>query len=158
MLCAALLRSFRGQHSEKMKGSAWGNWGSREGQQPFRPNPNGAGDRTTTLRRLLIGAVSPAWSLLRLCGSLYRREFSFCARWAELHIFVNKSCKKASTVSCFSLTKQKGSAVSILPALQSNSAGSVLTNDGTIGAGIRELKPGAAASRCPFWDPITQYY
>ena len=23
-LCAALLRSFRGQHGEKMKGSAWG--------------------------------------------------------------------------------------------------------------------------------------
>ena len=56
MLCAALLRSFRGQHSEKMKGSARGKWDPREGQQPFRPNPNGAGDRTTTLRRLLIGA------------------------------------------------------------------------------------------------------
>ena len=55
-LCAALLRSFRGQHSEKMKGSARGNWNPREGQQPFRPNPNGVGDRTTTLRRLLIGA------------------------------------------------------------------------------------------------------
>ena len=52
-----LLRSFRGQHSEKMKGSAWGNWDPREGQQPFRPNPNGVGDRTITLRRLLIGAV-----------------------------------------------------------------------------------------------------
>ena len=57
MLCAALLRSFRRQHSEKMKGSARGNWDPREGQQPFRPNPNGAGERTTTLRRLLIGAV-----------------------------------------------------------------------------------------------------
>ena len=56
-LCAALLPSFRGQHSEKIKGSAWGNWDPREGQQPFRPNPNGVGDRTTTLRRLLIGAV-----------------------------------------------------------------------------------------------------
>ena len=55
-LCAALLRSFRGQHSEKTKGSARGNWDPREGQQPFRPNPNGAWDRTTTLRRLLIGA------------------------------------------------------------------------------------------------------
>ena len=55
-LCAALLRSFRGQHSEKMKRSARGNWDPREGQQPLRPNPNGAGDRTTTLRRLLIGA------------------------------------------------------------------------------------------------------
>ena len=28
MLCAALLRSFRGQHSEKMNGSAWGNSGT----------------------------------------------------------------------------------------------------------------------------------
>ena len=55
-LCAALLRSFRGQHSEKIKGSARGNWDPREGQQPFLPNPNGIGDRTTTLRRLLIGA------------------------------------------------------------------------------------------------------
>ena len=56
-LCAALLRSFRGQHSEKMMESAQGNWDPREDQQPFRPNPNGIGDRTTTLRRLLIGAV-----------------------------------------------------------------------------------------------------
>ena len=56
-LCAALLRSFRGQHSEEMKGSARGNWNPWKVQQPFRPNPNGVGDRTTTLRRLLIGAV-----------------------------------------------------------------------------------------------------
>ena len=55
-LCAVLLRSFKGQHSEKMKGSARGNWDPREGQQQFRPNPNGVGERTTTLRRLLIGA------------------------------------------------------------------------------------------------------
>ena len=55
-LYAALLRSFRGQQSEKMKGSARGNWDPREGYQPFRPNPNEVGDRTTTLRRLLIGA------------------------------------------------------------------------------------------------------
>ena len=32
-----------------------------------------------------------------------------------------------------------------LLALQSNSTSSVLTNDGTLGAGIRELKPGVAA-------------
>ena len=57
-LCLALLRSFRGPHSEKIKGNAWGNWDPRKGQQPFQPNPNGAGDRTTTLRRLLIGAAS----------------------------------------------------------------------------------------------------
>ena len=30
-----LLRSFGGQHSEKMKGSARGNWDPRKGQQPF---------------------------------------------------------------------------------------------------------------------------
>ena len=34
-LCAALLQSFRGQHSEKMKGSARGSWDPREVQQPF---------------------------------------------------------------------------------------------------------------------------
>ena len=45
-------------------GSARGNWDPREGQQPFRPNPNGAGDRTTTLRRLLIGAGSVLSPLL----------------------------------------------------------------------------------------------
>ena len=45
----------QGQHSKKVKGSAWD---PGEGQQPFRPNPNGAGDRTTMLRQLLIGAVN----------------------------------------------------------------------------------------------------
>ena len=64
-LFAALFQSFRGQHCEKMKGSARGNWCPREGQQPFRPNPNGVGDRTTTLRRLLIGA-EPVLSLVSL--------------------------------------------------------------------------------------------
>ena len=63
MLCAALLRSFRRQHSEKIKWSAQGNWDPREGQQPFRPNPNGAGDRTTTLRRQLIGAVPHSFAI-----------------------------------------------------------------------------------------------
>ena len=57
-LCAALLRSFRGQNSKKMKESAQGNWDPREVRQPFRPNPNEVEDRTTTLRRLLIGAVA----------------------------------------------------------------------------------------------------
>ena len=59
-LCAALLRLFRGQHREKIKGSARGNWDPREGQQPFRPNPNGDEDRTNTLRRQLIGAEETA--------------------------------------------------------------------------------------------------
>ena len=57
MLRAALLRSFRGKHSEKIKGSTRGNWDPREVQPPFRPNPNEVGNYTTTLRRLLIGAV-----------------------------------------------------------------------------------------------------
>ena len=73
-LCAALLRSFRGQHSEKMKGSARGNWDPREVQQPFRPNPNGVGDRTTTLRRLLIGAVE--MTHLTLDGRFLYSSFS----------------------------------------------------------------------------------
>ena len=54
---AALLRLFRGQHGQKngfRKGNARGNWSPREDQQPFRPNPNGVGDPTITLRRLLI--------------------------------------------------------------------------------------------------------
>ena len=37
-------------------GNSPGNWDPREGQQPFRTNLNGVGDRTTMLRRLLIGA------------------------------------------------------------------------------------------------------
>ena len=69
---------------------------------------------------------------------------------------VNKNSKKALTVSCFCLTKQKGSVELILPTLQSNSTGSVLINDGTLGAGIKELKPGAAApsvmcTKCGKW-------
>ena len=69
-LCAALLRSFRGQHGEKMKGSAWDRW---KGQQPFRPNPNGVGDRTTRLRRLLIGAD---WKTLGFFVAYFYRFFS----------------------------------------------------------------------------------
>ena len=45
-----------GSIAKKQKGSARGNWDLWESQQPFRPNPNGVGDRTTTLRRRLIGA------------------------------------------------------------------------------------------------------
>ena len=59
----------------------------------------------------------------------------------ELRIFVHTNCEKASTVSCYCLTKQKGYVVLILLALEST--GSVLIHDGTLGAGIRELKPGA---------------
>ena len=65
-------RSFRGKHSEKMKRSARGNWHPREGQQPFQPNPNGAGDRTTTLRRLLIGAGVTTPSRRCSCMLVYK--------------------------------------------------------------------------------------
>ena len=65
-LCAALLQSFRGQHSKKIKWSARGNWEPREGQQPFRPNPNGVGDSTTMLRGLLIGAEKKIDCLAKL--------------------------------------------------------------------------------------------
>ena len=52
----------QGQHGKKgFEGSAWGSWDPREGQPPFRTNPNGAGDRITTLRRLLIGSVQRTW-------------------------------------------------------------------------------------------------
>ena len=67
------------------KGSARGNWDSREGQQPSRLHPNGAGDRTTTLRLLLIGAVfvfSSLGSTVVLNGSLYHFDISsnYCGR------------------------------------------------------------------------------
>ena len=73
-LCAALLQSFRGQHSEKMKGSARGNWDPWEGQQTFQSNPNGFGDRATTLRRLLIGAV---WDYVAINAWLQNLFFNF---------------------------------------------------------------------------------
>ena len=45
------------QKNDLCKGSVWGNWNPWESQQLFRPNPNGVGECTTTLRRLLIDAV-----------------------------------------------------------------------------------------------------
>ena len=37
MLCAALLRSFRGLHSEKIKGNPWGNWTLGKANSHFDP-------------------------------------------------------------------------------------------------------------------------
>ena len=54
----------QGAAQRKMKGSTRGNWDPRKGQQPFRPNPNGVGDRSTTLRRLLIGALMSCRALI----------------------------------------------------------------------------------------------
>ena len=42
-LCAALLRSFRGQHSDKIKGSARDNWDPRESNNHFDPTQTGPG-------------------------------------------------------------------------------------------------------------------
>ena len=43
MLCAALLWSFRGQHSEEMKGSVRGNWDPRKVNSHFDPTQTGSG-------------------------------------------------------------------------------------------------------------------
>ena len=51
-LRAALLRSFWGQHGDKIicaRGSARGNWDPREGQPTFQPNQNRVEDHITTL-------------------------------------------------------------------------------------------------------------
>ena len=67
------------------EGSARGNWDPRGGQQPFRPNPNGVGDRTTTLRQLLTRAAfsflrprliyaSPGWFPLRSVTNIIKLE------------------------------------------------------------------------------------
>ena len=58
-LGAALLLSFRGCTAKNglYEKGARGNWGHREAQQPFRPNPSGVVERTTTMRQLLIGAA-----------------------------------------------------------------------------------------------------
>ena len=77
-LCAALLRSFRGQYSEKMKGSARGNWDSREVQQPFWPNPNRVGDRTTTLKRLLNGGGKYAAKWCTYMRTIPHRNSKMC--------------------------------------------------------------------------------
>ena len=42
-LCAALVQSFRGQHGEKMKGSARGNWTLGKANSHFEPNQTGSG-------------------------------------------------------------------------------------------------------------------
>ena len=97
--------------------------------------------RISVRKYVLVPLLDRGWGCVAVFVAV---KFSFCARWAKQRIFVNKNCK-ASTVFCFRLIKQKGSAVLILLALQSNSTSSVLTNDGTLGAEIRELKPGAAA-------------
>ena len=59
-LRAALLRSFRGQHSEKLvcMRRVLGVTGTlSKANNHFDPTQSGFGDRTTTLKRLLISAV-----------------------------------------------------------------------------------------------------
>ena len=43
-LCAALMRSFRGQQSEEMKGSARGNGDPRKSNSHFNPTQTGSGN------------------------------------------------------------------------------------------------------------------
>ena len=59
----AIMPHFNRASRTPQKGSARGTWDPRKGQQPFRPNPNGVGDRNTTLKRLLIGASFARLSL-----------------------------------------------------------------------------------------------
>ena len=54
---SAVVQGAAGRKNSLCERNARDNLYPREGQQPFRPNPNGVGDRTTTLRRLLIGAA-----------------------------------------------------------------------------------------------------
>ena len=54
--CTSVVQRAARRKNSLSECSARGNWDSREGQQPFRHKPNGVGDRTTALRRLLIGA------------------------------------------------------------------------------------------------------
>ena len=53
-------------------GKAQDNRRPRESQQLFRPNPSGVGERTTTLRRLLM--VEAIFQLAHLNKLLYRVE------------------------------------------------------------------------------------
>ena len=66
---------------------------------------------------------------------------------AELRIFVNKKLQENFNGFLFLSDEAEWirNANSSLLALQSNSTGSVLINNGTLGAAIRELKPGVAA-------------
>ena len=57
MLTSAVVQGAALQQDGLCEQSACGNWDPWEGQQQFRPNLNGVGDRTTILRQLLIGAV-----------------------------------------------------------------------------------------------------
>ena len=55
--CPSVVQRAARRKNSLCKGSVWGNWDPRKVQQPFLPNPNEVGDRTTTFRRLLIGAA-----------------------------------------------------------------------------------------------------
>ena len=84
-----------------MKGSAWGNWDPQESLQPFRPNPNGVGDGTITLRRQSIGA-----GLLPLLFAIAvnvifenaREELMNKILYADDLVLMNESMKKLKKV------------------------------------------------------------
>ena len=51
---SAIVQGAARRKNSLCEGSARSDWDPWEGQKPFRPKPNGAEDRITTLRRLLI--------------------------------------------------------------------------------------------------------
>ena len=70
--------------------SARGNWDPREGQHPFRPNANGVGDRTNTLRRLFIGAGFLVFDVCRPKHEDFRYVFYVAIKFCSRPSFQNK--------------------------------------------------------------------
>ena len=95
-LSAATLRSLWGQHKEKWlcEERARSNWDPWEIQHPFRPKPNGVGDRTNSLRRLLDGGEFDLsvkqWSGLKRC---FRGE-QLCVQASQL---CERRCREIAT-------------------------------------------------------------
>ena len=74
------------------KGSAQGNPGDpREGQQPFRPNPNGVGDHTTTLRRLLIGTEATNFTKLERLHRAASRAITGCLSFSPIPLLLTEA-------------------------------------------------------------------
>ena len=86
----------QGAARRKNGGECQGNWDPQEGQQPFRPNKNGVGDSTTSLKRLLIGAghyaIAPVvdCSVAHYCASSFGSHAAFRTKLKFSNCFVNK--------------------------------------------------------------------
>ena len=77
---SAVVQGAARRKNDLCEGSARGNWDPGEGQQPFRPDPNGVGDRTITLRRLLIGADSMTLVYINVITEVRRFYLSYCSK------------------------------------------------------------------------------